>query len=198
MTTLLLGFMLGIASSVIASFFYAWLTPILPIDRHRPFLAFLKNPGLFIRMLRDGDERRIKKRIKYLFSSWEQKDLNKYLSCWTDNANRFIGTLSTSKEDKAAIAASFEDACRKYAQIHVPNLVVASISLNQERNIAIVEVQYRFSLIRAEDFLPVIEESKEVYSMRNIEGVWFIVSNIDHYYDIRPVAKGKSISAETI
>jgi hypothetical protein len=60
---LLLGFILGIVASVIASFLFSWFTVVVPQDRQRKFVSLLRNPRLSLRVLRDTEERKVRDRI---------------------------------------------------------------------------------------------------------------------------------------
>jgi Domain of unknown function (DUF4440) len=181
---MLVGFILGIIASLLASFTYASLPP----HRQRPILAFLRNPRLFIRLRCATEERRVKSRIDALFSAWARKDLPAYLSCWAEDAVRIIGTESNVKEDKSLIGAKFSAAGTRYFEIGVSSVVFDSITIGPRPGTAVAEVSYRFVLTRTEDLLPVVEDSREVYALRVVQGEWLIASNIDHFYEIRPGA----------
>jgi uncharacterized protein (TIGR02246 family) len=181
---LLLGFILGIVTSVIASFLFSWFTVVIPQDRQRKFVSVLRNPRLSLRVLRDTEERKVKDRIQTIFKAWCEKDSATYLSCWADDCVRVIGTNSTIKENKEAIAAKFAQSCEKYSEITVPIFIVENIRVSHDSLSARAEAFYKFVLTRAEDSLPVIESSKEFYSLRKENGEWLIVSNGDYFSDI--------------
>lgn len=176
----LLGFVLGIVASVIASFAFVWLASA----RQRPIFAALIRPRLRLRMVRDTPERQISMVIQKLFRAWCEKDIDSYLACWADDCVRVMGITSTVKEDKTAIAEKFRQSCAKYSAITVPTLVIENIRIAPDRQTAIAHVYYRFELVRSEDALPTIEHSREVYSLRPVTGQWRIAANIDHFSEI--------------
>jgi len=180
----LAGFILGVVTSVIADFLFRWLEPIVPLSRQKRMMAFFRNPVLYFKLKLNTDERRIKKLIEHLFRAWETKDLNAYASCWTAEAVRTIGAMSTQDENKLQIVETFRSSCHKYSVIKVAALVFDKITLDSQQWTAIVKLHYRFELIRASDGLPIFEESQEFYSLKFLNGSWLIASNIDHYYEI--------------
>ncbi|HXM46471.1 MAG TPA: nuclear transport factor 2 family protein [Pyrinomonadaceae bacterium] len=181
---LIVGFILGVVASVLASFVFTWLSAIFPFERQRWIVAFLRNPILPFKLLRRGEERRIKDCIRRLFQSWCNKDLEKYLACWADDCVRVMGSVSTVKEDKNTIAQKFIRSCKRYSEISTPVIAFENIRISPDSRNAIAEVYYRFELIRAEDSLPAVESSREFYSLRKSGDEWLIASNIDYFTDV--------------
>jgi Domain of unknown function (DUF4440) len=181
---LAIGFVLGIVASVIASFMVLWLTG----SRQRPILSAIRNPGLRFRLLRQTPEREIAEVITRLFRAWEQKNLELYLSCWSDDCIRIQGATSNVKQDKNTIGSKFMNSCAKYASIVVPTLIFEDIGVASDGTAATAHVYYRFELIRSPDALPTIEYSREVYSLRRADCIWRIAANIDHFKEIAPSA----------
>jgi len=177
------GFLLGVIATVFSDAIAAWLARVIPIGFTRRLTAMAANPRLYLRTLRDTPERRIKLLIEQLFRAWEKKDLETYLSCWADNAIRIVGTNANVEETKVQIGEKFSASCQRYSDIEVDSLVLERVDLSPRcGDSAIAEVRYRFCLTRARDALPVLEDAREVYSMRRHEGVWRIASNIDHFF----------------
>ena len=181
---LLIGFILGLFASVIASFIFTWFWEVFPLDRQRRIITFFRNPLLSFRLFRNTEERRIKNVLQTLFRSWCDKDKEKYLSCWADDCIRIMGSDSLVKEDKNAIAAKFSWSCQKYNEITVPVFVVEDIRLSQDSQSARAEVYYKFKLTKAEDSLPVIEPAREFYALRKRDDKWVIISNVDHFSEM--------------
>ena len=183
---LLIGFILGVVSSAIASFLFRWYEMDVPIVKQKRMIVFCRNPALYIKLRLNTEERRIKQVIERLFNAWENKDLYAYASCWADDAVRIIGVTSTQEEDKSEILEKFRSSCQKYSVIRVTALIYDDISIGPRQGTSFVKVHYRFELVRAKDGLPVVEESQEVYSLRLRDTSWQIATNIDHFYEIGP------------
>ena len=177
-----IGFALGIVASVIASFVFLWLTA----SSQRPFLVALRTPRLRVRLLRQTPEREIADVIRRLFRSWGEKDSNSYLACWSEDCIRLQGSMSDAGQSKAEIAAKFKSSCERYASISVRALAIEDIHVAPDGSKAVAHVSYRFELVRSRDALPIVEESREVYSLRRSDGVWQITANIDHFATIGP------------
>jgi uncharacterized protein (TIGR02246 family) len=181
---LLVGFILGIVASIIASFVFKALESSIPLSKQKRLITFFRNPKLFVNLHRDTEERKIKELIEKLFKAWETKDIELYLSCWADDTVRIVGTDSTTKESKDEIARKFNASFDKYSDIRVEALVLDDITLGPRAGTATAKVHYRFSLTRSSDYLPIAEEAQELYSLRQTKGEWIIASNIDHFYEI--------------
>lgn len=181
---LIIGFILGVVASVIASFLFTWLTAIFPFERQRWIVAFIRAPILHVKLNFRTDEREIRDRIRTLFRAWRDKDMETYLSCWSEDCVRVVGSTSTVKEDKAAIADKFRGSCAKYVEISTPVVAVENVRISPDSTNAVAEVYYRFELIRVEDSLPAVECSKEFYSLRKLDDHWVIVSNIDWFSEV--------------
>jgi len=115
---LFIGFLIGIVASIIASFAFKAFESALPLSKQKRLFGFLKNPSLFMR-IRFNTEEKIKELIVKLFNAWETKDPEEYLSCWSDDAIRVVGTNSPIKENKKTIKTKFMDAIEKYSTIKV-------------------------------------------------------------------------------
>ena len=185
----IVGFVLGVVTSVLASFVFTWLTALFPFERQRWIVAFMRHPFLQLKFRFRTDERKIRNRIRILFRSWRDKDLETYLSCWAEDCVRVMGSTSTVKEDKAAIAEKFSESCAKYFEISTPVVSIESVRISPDSTNAVAEVYYRFELIRAEDSLPAIECSKEFYSLRKQDNEWLIVSNIDWFSEVGKISQ---------
>jgi hypothetical protein len=178
---IIIGFVLGVVSSVLASFLFSWVTAIFPFERQRWFIAFLRNPMLKARIAFRAEDRKIRDRIHRVFCAWRDKDLESYLSCWAEDCIRIIGSSSTVKEDKLAIAEKFKRSCEEYREISTPIVVIDNIKISPDGCNAVAEVYYRFELTRIDDSLPAVESSREFYSLRLSDGDWIIFSNIDYF-----------------
>jgi ketosteroid isomerase-like protein len=183
---LFLGFLLGILASMIASFLFVYLSALITPEQHKPIVAFLRNPALAIRLLRDTNERRVKKRIEALFHAWETKDSQAYLSCWANDAVRLIGAVFGTTERKDSIAAKFHASCERYSDIRVSCLVIEDIKIAPPGDVAMAQVYYRFDLTRAQDSLPVVEASLEMYKLQRLNDNWLIAANIDYFSPVGP------------
>lgn len=176
----LIGFILGVLASILASF----VVSTIPPERQRWLTALMRNPSLLFRLKRAGPEREIRDLLQKLFRAWESKNLSEYLDCWAEDCIRLTGPTSSNKEDKAAIRAKFEDSCRRHSQIRVTALILKDVRLVPMGDRAIAEVFYRFALTRTEDSLPIHETADEVYSLHKEEARWLITANIDHYHEV--------------
>ena len=183
---LFLGFVVGVVASILASL----IVSILPTHQYRPVIAFGRNPSLFFRLLHHGEERQIKGRIDALFDAWRKKDSKAYLACWAEDAIRIVGPKSNEEYKKGSIGAGFNAACLRYSKIDAPCVILEHIAFSPTRDNAVVHVYYRMNLLRAQDGLPVFEESSEVYALRKADGDWLITSNIDHFCEIRSTSTG--------
>jgi ketosteroid isomerase-like protein len=183
---LFFGFLLGILASVIASFLFIYLSALIQPEQHRPIIALLRNPVLALRLVRDTNERSVKQRIETLFDAWERKDSQTYLSCWADDAVRLIGAASSQAETKDSIATKFHVSCERYSDIHVSCPVMEDIKIAPSEDVALAQVYYRFDLTRAQDSLPVVEASLEVYKLRRVKDDWLIAANIDYFSPVGP------------
>lgn len=192
---LFLGFILGLISSLFASYAFAWLAPLLPVSQQKQVKIYILKPRLFFKLLLHTDERQIKDRITSLFMAWTSKNLEDYLSCWAESAVRLYGPSLQAEEFKEDIKRKFTESCRKYSIIKVSNLVFENIQVNSDHVTATANVFYRFELIRADIGLPVIEECREVYVLRKTGGVWSITANRDHARDYEPLALQREPSA---
>jgi len=179
---LLLGFVLGVIASILATIFLN----AIPMYRQRPILSLLRNPRLFIQIHRDSPQKRIKELIESLFQAWEEKDLNKYIKCWTNDAVRVIGPTNSVTEGLQEIEEGFRQSIARYRVIRVMAVIVENIDIRESTpNEAVAEVHYRFQLIRDADSLPIHEEATEFYVFRRVsENGWKIASNIDHSKDV--------------
>jgi len=182
---LVAGFVLGILASVIASFLFAWLSA----SRQRPLLRKLRHPLRHWKIYHRSPEREIAVRIRELFSAWEKRSINAYLTCWTDDCVRIQGSGSNVTEGKSEIEAKFRNSVAKYEIIKVPILLVEDVAVMGDGETATADVYYRFELIRTVDRLPTIEESREVYSLRKVDAEWKISANIDHFSEITAAQK---------
>lgn len=60
-------------------------------------------------------------------------------------------------------------------------LVIEDVRLSNKGQTAVVYVFYRFDLVRTGDALPIVEHSREVYSLGRVNDSWLITANIDHF-----------------
>jgi len=60
---LLVGFILGIVASIIASFVFKALESSIPLSKQKRLITFFRNPKLFVNLHRDTEERKIKELI---------------------------------------------------------------------------------------------------------------------------------------
>lgn len=180
----IIGFILGVVASLIASFVFTWITAIFPFERQRWIITLLRNPFLLFKLMFRTKEQEVRNRIRVLFQAWCTKDVDRYLKCWADDCVRVMGSDSTVREDKAAIREKFNRSCAKYLEISTPVVAFENIRISPNSQNAIAEVYYRFELTRAEDLLPTVEVSKEFYSLRKEGNEWVIASNIDYFTDI--------------
>ncbi len=179
---LFIGFVLGVIASILATIFLN----AIPMYRQRSILSLLRNPRLYIQVHRDSPEKRIKERIESLFQAWEEKDLNKYIMCWSKDAVRMIGPTNSVTEGLQEIGNSFQQSIARYQVIRVVAVILENINIHKSTpNEAVAEVHYRFQLIRDEDSLPIHEEATEFYVLKRVsENDWKITSNLDHSKDI--------------
>lgn len=178
------GFIAGVIATLFSDAIASWLARLFPIKFTRWLSAVAANPKLYLRTRQNTPERKIKELLDTLFHAWEQKDLNGYLACWADDAIRIVGLSSNREENKAQIREKFIASCERYSKIRVESFVLERIDLLPQSDSAVAEVRYRFHLTRARDTLPVLEDAKEVYALRKVEGAWTITSNIDHFFVI--------------
>jgi hypothetical protein len=181
---LLVGFIFGVVASLIASYIFTWLTPLLSLKQQKQIKVYISKPLLFVRLLRHTDERRIKDRIVALFEAWTTKSPDDYLSCWADNAVRLPGPSSEDNENKEMIERKFRASCQKYSVIKVSRLVIENIIIDADKITARANVYYRFDLTRADHPLTFSDESREAYILKKTGGVWSITANIDYYLDL--------------
>jgi len=179
---LFIGFVLGVIASILATIFLN----AIPTHRQWPILSLLRNPRLFIQIHRDSPQRRIKELIDSLFQAWEEKDLNKYIKCWANDAVRVIGPTNAVTEGLQEIEDGFRQSISRYKAIRVMAAVVENINIRESTpNEAVAEVHYRFQFIRDADSLPIHEEATEFYVFRRVgENGWQIASNLDHSKDV--------------
>ncbi len=179
---LLIGFVLGVIASVLATIFLN----AIPTHRQWPILSLLRNPRLFIQLHLDSPHRQIKDLIESLFQAWEEKDLNKYIRCWAKNAVRVVGPTNSVTEGLQEIQNSFQRSIDRYRTIRVVAVVVEDIDIREETPFeAVAEVHYRFQLIRDSDSLPIHEEATEFYVLQRAgDNGWQIASNLDHSKDV--------------
>jgi hypothetical protein len=180
---LLIGFVLGVAGSLAASFLFVWFMPQV---YQRAVAALIRNPRLHIPLLADSPMKQVQARIRMLFRAWEKNDADLYASCWTSDAIRVVGPQSTTTQDLTGIAESFRLSQERYESITASQVIFERIATGPRDGVAICEVYYRFALVRRIDHLPIVEESRDLYSLRRIGDGWFIASNIDHFYEIHP------------
>jgi len=178
---LLIAFIFGVVCQMFSDVIAKWFFRIAPIQLTRWFYVFSINPRLYFKTLRNTPERNIKQLIEKLFHAWETKDHNLYLSCWLEDATRIVGDISNAEERKSQIRRKFLDSCQRYSKIHVESLIFERINILEQGDGAIVEVRYRFNLIRAKDQLPIIEDAKEIYSVLRRDDAWMIKANYDHF-----------------
>lgn len=179
------GFLVGgVLATVFSDAIAAWLVRLMPIRESRRLGAIADNPRLYLRLLRDTEERKIGATIGWLFKAWEQQDQAAYAACWADDAVRMVGVQTQIEERKDDIIAKFRKSCGRYAHITVASLVFQSISLAPDEQGAIAHVRYRFQLERLGDHLPIVEDAREVYSLRRTDRGWLVTANIDHFYEI--------------
>jgi len=86
--------------------------------------------------------------------------VNAYLDCWTSDAVRIIGPLATASQTGPEIRAQFLASMDRYSDITVESLVVENIQFSRHRDTALVEVVYRFRLIRRQDQLLTVKDSR--------------------------------------
>ena len=141
--------------------------------------------GRFI-LLGDSQQKLIRILIDKLFHAWEEKDLECYLSCWTNDAVRVIGSTNTVVENITEIEECFRKSISRYSAINVQSSVIEDIEIRKSTpNEAVAEVHYRFQLIRESDYLPVHEEATEFFVLRKtVAAGWQIRSNLDHSRDV--------------
>jgi uncharacterized protein (TIGR02246 family) len=182
---LFLGFVLGCIASMLATIFIN----AIPAYRQRPLLSLLRNPRLFIQLRRDSEQKKIKALIDSLFRAWEEKNLQKYMACWSNDAVRVVGPTNTVVDHLPEIGEGFKKSIARYRTIRVLSAVIEDIDIRPTTpDEAMVEAHYRFQLTREPDLLPVHEEATEFYVLRRTEQQgWLIASNLDHSKD---VAKG--------
>ncbi len=181
---LLIGFILGVVASIVASFVFLWMTAAVPKIRQRPIVALIRNPSLFWKLRASTPERDVKERICALFRAWVKRDRDAYLICWAEGATRVYGLRAEKRQSKADIAAHFDGAIAKYSEIRVIGPVFEDIRILAGGARAVAEIAYRFALTQAQDSIPVHEESREAYALEKVDGTWFINSNIDHYSEL--------------
>lgn len=178
------AFVFGVIATVFSDAIASWIVRIISMRFTRWLSAVAANPVLHLRAQRNTPEREIKLIINQLFRAWEEKDLDAYLACWSKDAIRIFGPQGAIEETKEQICEKFIQSCRRYTNIRVESIVLERITLSPKSDSAIVELRYRFSLVRSRDGLPVLEDAKEVYGMRRQDGLWHINSNIDHFYTV--------------
>lgn len=179
---LFVGFILGVVASMIASI----LLNSIPSYRQRTLSTLLKNPRLFCKLYYNNHHKKINELFYNLYKSWEEKDLDKYISCWSSNAVRLIGTNNNIVDGLIEIKDAFIKSIARYRDIKVMSYVIEEIDIRKSEPIeATVEIHYRFQLIRMNDLLPVFEEATEYYILiQKKDGYWKIASNMDHSKDV--------------
>ena len=183
--SVVVGFLFGsVLTGIFSDAIAGWLLRAAPLRYKRQLGAVAGNPRLYFRLLRETEERKIFTLLTTLFKAWESKDLAGYSSCWAENAVRIVGVQSQEEENKQQITHKFEASCAKYAEIRVESLTLESITLGPTSDTAVAMVRYRFHLVRSRDQLPIVEDTREVYSLRLLDGAWVVASNIDHFYEI--------------
>lgn len=176
------GFIAGIVATVFSDAIAAWLARAVPMRFTRWLDTVAANPRLYFQTKLDTPERRIKELVEDLFDAWSSKDLEKYLACWADDAVRVVGPQATVEESKEQIREKFFASCERYAVIRVEYVAFESILMSPQANTAVAQVRYRFVLTRRKDGLPIVEDARELYSLRLQNGTWQIASNIDHFF----------------
>ena len=174
-------------TSIVATFLVAYFISTLTVKYQKLIIATVKKPNLYISIFRDTDEKNIALVIQKIFTSWNTKNVEDYIACWSDDAVKIISSNTDKKFTKAAIKGKFIVSCETYSSISTEYLVFNDIRVNYpEMGLAIVDVNYRFLLISKESSLPVIEDTNELYVLENDGKNWKIKANHDHFVAFSP------------
>jgi ketosteroid isomerase-like protein len=180
-------FLLGIIASVIATFIVAYGISVAPLSWQKWAHAIIKRPSLYIKFWFNTEEKKISSTIRKIFSSWDAKDKESYLSCWSDDAVKIVSDHVDKKYSKAAIEGKFNVSCNNYKNISTEYLVFNDIRVNYpEPEFAVADVSYRFFLVSTDSGLPVIEDANELYVMIKEGDNWVVKANHDHFKYFSP------------
>jgi L,D-peptidoglycan transpeptidase YkuD (ErfK/YbiS/YcfS/YnhG family) len=179
MGPLVLGFLLGVLSSVIAAPLIWWATRLLPRRLVVRGASLAIHPLLPFKLARPPvrDSQAV---IDQLFAAWAERDRDRYLSCWHADAVKTQRRTGADHErvGRDAIAAGFDESCSRYSVIRVPWWLVENAAIESDVDVVLC-VAYEMALVRASDGISIVEEGHEQYRVIQDGGRWVIDSNFD-------------------
>lgn len=182
MSALLLGFVLGVLSSIVATPLVAWMMRVLPRRMVVGTTAVALHPLLPVK-LRRPPARQSRSVVERLFRSWTEQDRDLYASCWHTDAvrtQRRLG-LELDRQPLELIALRFDESCGLYSEIKVPWWVVENAAIRSDRDV-VLSVAYQMTLVRRADGIQLVEDGREQYRITAVDGRWAIRSNFDTFW----------------
>ena len=180
----MVGFIVGVLSGIVASLIIRLIFDVIPMSVFKYYLKLMINPYVYGEVIFNQKYRMANRLILKLFKAWEQKDLESYLECWDKDAVKIKGVDGDVNYTILDIEKKFAKSIIKYSSIRAKVVLVDDIMEYKKIQAVIVVVSYRFYLIREDDGIPVIEDAREAYTIKMIDGKYKIVRNIDYYKDV--------------
>lgn len=179
MSALLLGFVLGVLSSIVATPLIWWAMHVLPRRVVVRTTAVALHPLLPLR-LRRAPARDAQAIIDRLFTAWGIRDRDLYLSCWHPDGVRTQRRLGHEHDLQTleAIGRRFDESCGRYSEIKVPWWTVENVAIGSDLDV-FLNVAYQMTLVRQADGILLVEEGREQYRLSATDGRWAISSNFD-------------------
>jgi L,D-peptidoglycan transpeptidase YkuD (ErfK/YbiS/YcfS/YnhG family) len=176
---LVLGFLLGVLSSVVAAPLIWWATRLLPRHLVVRGASLAIHPLLPFKLARPP-VRHSQAVIDELFAAWAERDRDRYLACWHADAVKTQRRTGSDHErvGRGAIAMGFNESCSRYSVIQVPWWLIENAAIENEVAVVLC-VAYEMALVRASDGISIVEEGHEQYRVIEDDGRWMIESNFD-------------------